>query len=146
MFSQLRKTNSDCLSQNDLLSQNNIISPMSYPTAKKQRFWMIAEFVQHYNSPPNLFLTNKSKYLFKFHLLSQTPSSMMFFPTILQMPNTVFTLQFKCLTVFAEFIATGFEILNLIYAANSSLKYITDIDIHVNIEIVQSNNRMISKL
>lgn len=43
---------------------------------------------------------------------------------------------------------TGFEILNVIYAANISLQYIIDIDInnHMNIEVVHSNNTMITKL
>lgn len=45
-------------------------------------------------------------------------------------------------------ITTGFEIFNLIYAANISLKHITDIHVNIciNIEIFQSNNTMISKL
>lgn len=45
-------------------------------------------------------------------------------------------------------ITTGFEIFNLTYAANISLKLITDIDINIciNIEIFQFNNTMISKL
>lgn len=106
---------------------------------------MIAKFVQHCNGSPNLFLTKKSKYLSPiFFPRLQAPH---FFPTtILQMPKAVFTLQFTCLTIFAELITTGFEILNLTYAANISLKYVTDTDIHMNIEIVESNNMMISKL
>lgn len=60
------------------------------------------------------------------------------------MHNTVLTLQFEGLPVFAELIVTGFEVLNLIYAVNISLRYVTDIDIHMN--IIQSNYRTISKL
>ena len=57
----------------------------------------------------------------------------------------MFTLQFNSLTIFAELITTGFEILNLTYAANISLKHVTDIDIRMNTEIVESSNTMISK-
>lgn len=43
-------------------------------------------------------------------------------------------------------INTGFEISNLIYVANISLKHIIDIYICMNIEKVQSNNTVVSKL
>lgn len=106
---------------------------------------MRAKFVQHCNSSPNLFLTKKTKYLSSiFFPRLQAPC---FFPiTILQMSKTVFAPQFKCLTIFAELITTGFEILNLTYATTISLKHVTDTDIHINIEIVESNKTMISKL